>query len=139
MWLQRTIHLPSFARGFHLVTDLVLEQMPEIKKTKTGLLTLLLQHTSASLSLNENADPTVRLDMETIFNKLIPEDMPFYQHTFEGPDDLPAHLKSALIGVNLVIPIKNGKLSLGTWQGIVLGEHRNHAGSRVISALLQSE
>jgi len=136
MWLQKQIILPPFKRGFHLITSLIEEQLPELTKVNAGLLNVLLQHTSASLSLNENADPTVRLDLETVFNKLIPEAQPNYQHIFEGDDDLPAHIKSALLGVSLQIPINNGVLMLGTWQGIVLGEHRNNGGSRKIMATL---
>jgi secondary thiamine-phosphate synthase enzyme len=106
---------------------------------KVGQLTLLLQHTSASLSLNENADPTVRVDLEEVYNRLVPENQSYYKHVFEGADDLPAHIKSSLLGVNLVIPISDGKLELGLWQGIVLGEHRNNGGNRKITALLSGD
>ncbi len=119
-----------------MVTDEILYQLPEVKSVNSGLLVLTLQHTSASLSLNENADPTVRSDLESIFNRLVPENQPDYHHTFEGPDDLPAHVKSAILGVNLSISVQLCSLVLGTWQGIFLGEHRNNAGSRKISATL---
>lgn len=121
------------------MTDEIVHQLPSLNQIKTGQLSLLLQHTSASLSLNENADPTVRTDLETVFNKLVPENHPDYQHTFEGPDDLPAHIKSALLGVQLTLPVSNGQLALGTWQGIVLGEHRNRGGSRRIVATLMGD
>jgi secondary thiamine-phosphate synthase enzyme len=136
MWLHRHILLPSYKRGFHLVTEEIIRQLPEMSELQVGQLTLLLKHTSASLSLNENADPTVRSDLEEVYNRLVPENQSFYKHVFEGPDDLPAHIKSSLLGVNLNIPIIDGKLELGLWQGIVLGEHRDSGGSRQISALL---
>jgi secondary thiamine-phosphate synthase enzyme len=139
MWQQQTIHLSAKKRGFHLITDEIEQQLPQIRNYSVGLLHIILQHTSASLSLNENADPTVRLDMESHFNRYVPENAPYYQHTYEGSDDMPAHIKSALIGVNLTIPIQNGRLQLGTWQGIYLGEHRNHAGKRCVFATLQGE
>ena len=138
MFRNRLITLTPKRRGFHLVTDEIVNQLPEIEQISEGLLTLLLQHTSASLSLNENADPTVRQDLETAFNNMVPESQMAFKHIDEGPDDMPAHVKSALLGVQLMIPISAGRLQLGMWQGIVLGEHRNHGGSRSISALLQS-
>lgn len=122
-----------------MITDEIVHQLPQLDQIKTGQLFLLLQHTSASLSLNENADPTVRIDLETVFNRLVPENHPDYQHTLEGPDDLPAHVKSALLGVQLTLPVRNGQLVLGTWQGIVLGEHRTHAGPRCVVATLTGE
>ncbi|SIQ67418.1 secondary thiamine-phosphate synthase enzyme YjbQ [Marinobacterium stanieri] len=139
MWHQHTIQLRARQRGFHLVTDEIEQALPELRKVKTGLLHLLLQHTSASLTLNENADPTVRSDFEAFFNRAVPENEPYYQHTYEGPDDLPAHFKSSILGVSLMLPITNGRLNLGTWQGIYLGEHRDHGGSRRILATLQGE
>lgn len=131
---QDNIILSPKSRGFHLVTDEILAQLPQLKKVKVGLLHLLLQHTSASLSLNENADPSVRHDLEAFFNRTVRENESYYQHTLEGPDDLPAHIKSAIIGVSLSLPIQHGQLALGTWQGIILGEHRDHAASRSLIA-----
>lgn len=139
MWHQQSIQLRARSRGFHLVTDEIEQALPEMRKVKTGLLHLLLQHTSASLTLNENADPTVRSDFEAFFNRAVPENEPYYQHTYEGPDDLPAHFKSSILGVSLMLPVTNGRLNLGTWQGIYLGEHRDHGGSRRILATLQGE
>jgi secondary thiamine-phosphate synthase enzyme len=139
MWHQTTISLKARPRGFHLVTDEIEQALPELRRVSTGLLHLLLQHTSASLTLNENADPTVRADFEAFFNRNVPENEPYYQHTYEGPDDLPAHFKSSILGVSLMLPIANGQLALGTWQGIYLGEHRNHAGRRTLIATLQGE
>ncbi len=139
MWYQTTIRLQSRPRGFHLITDEIEQALPELRQVSTGLLHLLLQHTSASLSLNENADPTVRSDFETFFNRSVPENASGYQHTYEGPDDLPAHFKSSLLGVSLMLPVTGGRINLGTWQGIYLGEHRNHGGRRRIIATLQGE
>ena len=135
--LQRRIQLSAKPRGFHLVTDEIIRALPELENIETGLLHLLLQHTSASLSLNENADPTVRADLEAQLNALAPENVPYYQHTLEGSDDMPAHIKSALLGVTLTLPVTQGRLNLGNWQGIYLGEHRNHGGSRTVIATLQ--
>jgi secondary thiamine-phosphate synthase enzyme len=139
MWLYREIAVPAHKRGFHLVTNTIVKQLPEIKTIETGLLTLLLKHTSASLSINENADPTVRVDLEEVYNRLVPENESFYKHVFEGEDDLPAHIKSSLLGVNLILPISSGQLALGQWQGIVLGEHRNEGGPRRISATISGQ
>lgn len=139
MWFQKSIHLGAQKRGFHLITDEIEQQLPQIQGISVGLLHLFIQHTSASLTLNENADPTVRLDMEQHFNKFVPENAPYYQHTYEGSDDMPAHIKSSLLGANITIPITNGRLALGTWQGIYLGEHRNHGGRRTVIATLQGE
>ncbi|MGB2129940.1 MAG: secondary thiamine-phosphate synthase enzyme YjbQ [Marinobacterium sp.] len=139
MWHQQIITLRARPRGFHLVTDEIEQALPELRRVQTGLLHLLLQHTSASLTLNENADPTVRADFEAFFSRAVPENEPYYQHTFEGPDDLPAHFKSSLLGVSLTLPVSGGQLALGTWQGIYLGEHRNQGGSRRIIATLQGE
>lgn len=137
MWLQKQIQLSAKSRGFHLITDEVMQQFPEIETVKVGLAHFLLQHTSASLSINENADSSVRRDMESHFNQLAPEDAPYYEHTCEGADDMPAHIKSGLLGTELTIPIAEGHLLLGTWQGLYLGEHRNHAGSRTLVVTLQ--
>ncbi len=139
MWLQKTIHLRARPRGFHLVTDEVMETLSELGSIETGLLHLFLQHTSASLSINENADSSVRRDMESHFNQLAPENASHYEHTCEGPDDMPAHIKSGLLGCELTIPVSHGRLRLGTWQGIYLGEHRNSAGSRTLIATLSGE
>ncbi|CAM4461534.1 secondary thiamine-phosphate synthase enzyme YjbQ [Vibrio agarivorans] len=139
MWSQKTIHMPSFSRGFHLITDEIEQQLPQISQLDVGILHLFIQHTSASLTLNENADPTVRSDMEQHFNHHVPERAPYYRHTYEGDDDMPAHIKSSLLGASVSIPITRGRLALGTWQGIYLGEHRDHAGGRTIIATVQGE
>lgn len=135
-WTQRTITLPAQSRGFHLVTRHIVAAMPEVAEVDAGLLHLFIQHTSASLTINENADPDVRVDLEAAVNHIAPEDFP-YQHTCEGPDDMPAHVKASLLGAGLTIPVGGGRLLLGTWQGIYLCEHRNHAGSRKVVATLQ--
>lgn len=139
MWFQKQLSLPARPRGFHLVTEDIIQQIPEIEELNVGLLNLFIQHTSASLTLNENADPTVRVDFESHFNKMIPENAPYYRHTLEGSDDMPAHLKSSVLGASLVIPITNGRLALGTWQGIYLCEHRNQGGSRQLVATIQGD
>ena len=136
MWLQKIIHLRARPRGFHLVSDEVIDSLPELASIEAGLVHLFLQHTSASLSINENADSSVRRDMESHFNQLAPENAPHYEHTYEGPDDMPAHIKSGLLGCEITIPVTQGRLRLGTWQGIYLGEHRNSAGSRSLIATL---
>ena len=127
---QTTFRLPSFNRGFHLITDLVLEQIPEIKEIEMGMLQVFIKHTSASLTINENADPTVREDFESHLNHMVPENAAYYIHTYEGSDDMPAHIKASLMGASVQIPITNGKLNVGIWQGIYLCEHRNKGGSR---------
>ncbi|NVK64142.1 MAG: YjbQ family protein [Flavobacteriales bacterium] len=129
MVTQKTLSLPPFPRGFHLITDLI---KANLDLPKTGVLHVFIQHTSAGLTINENADPTVREDLESSFNHIIREDEPFYQHTFEGSDDMPAHIKSSVVGSSLSIPITDGELNLGTWQGIYLCEFRNEGGSRNI-------
>lgn len=131
-WYQKEISLKSRGRGFHLVTDEIISQLPEIKKIKTGLMHIHIKHTSASITINENYDLDVRSDMEKYFNKIVKENEPWYEHNAEGSDDMPAHIKSTLIGSSLTIPITAGKLNLGTWQGIYLCEHRNHAGDRSV-------
>lgn len=133
MWVQQPIILSPKSRGYHLITDEVLSQLEGLKQINTGLLHLFIQHTSASLTLNENADPTVRQDMETHINKMVPENMAYYLHSYEGADDMPAHIKASLLGNNLTIPIVNGALGLGVWQGIILGEHRVRATNRRIN------
>jgi secondary thiamine-phosphate synthase enzyme len=137
MWASQTIRLRPRDNGFHLVTTEITEAVPEIQACSIGLLHLLLQHTSASLTLNENADPDVRGDLQRHFEQLAPRDAPYYRHSLEGPDDMPAHIKSVLIGCELTVPIRNGRLALGTWQGIYLCEHRDQAGSRTVLATLQ--
>ena len=133
---QKEIQLQLYKRGFHLITDIVLNEFPEIKTINKGFLKVFIKHTSASLTINEDADPTVRVDFESHFNKMIPENAPYYIHTYEGSDDMPAHLKASLLGSSVEVPITKGKLNLGTWQGIYLCEHRNYGGSRklVLSA-----
>ncbi|MBE8578541.1 secondary thiamine-phosphate synthase enzyme YjbQ [Vibrio sp. OPT18] len=139
MWIQKTIHLNARKRGFHLITDEIEQQIHDINSLSVGLLHLFIQHTSASLTLNENADPTVRTDMESHFNKFVPERAPYYRHTYEGDDDMPAHIKASTLGTSVTIPISNGRLALGIWQGIYLGEHRDCGGSRTVIATIQGE
>jgi secondary thiamine-phosphate synthase enzyme len=130
--IQKTINLKPYPRGFHLITEEVLKQIPEIEKLQKGNLHLFIQHTSAGISINENADRSVRKDFETFVNDLIPEDYPHFIHTYEGPDDMPAHIKSSLLGNQLNIPITNGKANMGIWQGIYLCEFRDNGGSRTL-------
>ncbi len=137
-WLQRTIQLRERRRGFHLITDEVVEAVPELREFDVGLLHLFIQHTSASITINENADRDVPADLESSLNAIAPEGFA-YQHTVEGPDDMPAHVKSVLIGSSVSVPIQQGKLALGTWQGIFLCEHRNRGGQRRLVATLQGE
>ncbi|WP_439509353.1 secondary thiamine-phosphate synthase enzyme YjbQ [Marinimicrobium koreense] len=139
MWQQTEFRLPPKSRGFHLVTHEVLRALPPLDHLRCGLLHLFIQHTSASLTINENADPTVRGDLERHFNQFVPERAPYYEHDYEGDDDMPAHIKCTTIGASLTIPITDGRLNLGTWQGIYLCEHRNHAGSRTLVATVQGE
>lgn len=139
MWLQRVIGLRRRSRGFHLVTEELLDQLPELAGYRVGLLHLWLQHTSASLTVNENADPAVRRDFERFFNRLVPQGESGYEHDDEGPDDLPAHFKGSLLGFQLQLPIQDGRLALGTWQGIYLGEHRDQGGARRVVATLHGE
>jgi secondary thiamine-phosphate synthase enzyme len=138
-WHQASIQLRRRSRGFHLVTEEILAAVPELRHVRLGFLQLFLQHTSASLSINENADPDVRADLERWANQAIAERAPYFEHTTEGPDDMPAHVKSGLFGVSVLIPVAEGKLQLGTWQGITLGEHRDQAGSRTVVATLWGE
>jgi secondary thiamine-phosphate synthase enzyme len=139
VWLQREITLEGRPRGFHLVTHEVLDALPELRELRIGLAHLLLQHTSASLTLNENASPDVRRDFESWFDHAVPEDAPFWTHTLEGPDDMPAHTKASLLGPSLSLPIRDGRLALGTWQGIYLCEHRDRGGARTLLATVQGE
>lgn len=134
---QVEIELPEFKRGFHLITRLLLERFSKLPQT--GLMNIFIKHTSAGLTINENADPTVRLDFEKVFNKLVPENQSYYEHTLEGSDDLPAHIKSTLAGPSLTIPITNGRLNMGTWQGIYLCEFRNYCGPRRIVITVTGE
>jgi secondary thiamine-phosphate synthase enzyme len=138
-WLQKEITLAPKRRGFHLVTAEIAQHLPELRDFAVGLAHVFIQHTSASLTLNENADPTVRQDFESHFNKMVPENAPYYRHTDEGPDDMPAHIKAALLGPSVTIPIKNGRFHLGTWQGIYLCEHRDRAHGRRLVITLHGE
>ena len=139
MWIQKTISLSPYSRGFHLITDRIVENIPEMSQIKTGLLHLFIKHTSASLTINEDADSTVRTDFESHFNQLVPENQSYYQHTSEGSDDMPAHLKASILGSSVSVPIAKGKLAFGTWQGIYLCEHRNHGGNRTLVVTIQGE
>jgi secondary thiamine-phosphate synthase enzyme len=139
MWIQRAIQVPAQPRGFHLITREVEEALPELGEIEVGLLHLLMQHTSASLALNENASPEVRQDFESWFDRAVPEGASYWTHTLEGDDDMPAHIKAALLGPSLTLPISSGGLALGTWQGIYLCEHRDHAGPRSLAATAWGE
>jgi secondary thiamine-phosphate synthase enzyme len=139
MWIQRELRLPPVSRGFHLVTSEVVGALPELGELKVGLLHLLIRHTSASLALQENADPSVRRDFETWFNQAVPEDAGYWTHTLEGSDDMPAHIKASLLGPSLTLPVSGGRLALGTWQGIYLCEHRDSGGPRSLVATLWGE
>lgn len=139
IWIQRQIRLAALPRGFHLVTAEVLEALPQLGDLSVGLLHLLVQHTSASLALNENASPEVRRDFESWFDRAVPEGAPYWTHTLEGDDDMPAHVKAALLGSSLTLPVRDGGLALGTWQGIYLCEHRDHAGPRSLIATAWGE
>jgi secondary thiamine-phosphate synthase enzyme len=137
-WAQRQITLPAFKRGFHLVTRQIVEGLPELEHVEAGQQHVFILHTSASLTINENADPDVLVDLEMALNRLAPEDLP-YVHTVEGPDDMPAHVKATLAGSSLTIPVRDGRLVLGTWQGIYLCEYRNHAGPRKLMLTLHGQ
>ena len=137
MWIQKKINIYSKSRGFHVITDDVLKDIPELRNFRIGILHLFIKHTSASLTINEHADPTVRTDFESHFNILVPENQTYYKHTIEGSDDMPAHLKSSLLGSSVSIPIQDGKLNLGTWQGVYLCEHRNHGSNRKLIVTIQ--
>lgn len=139
MWVQKTITLKQRARGFHLVHDELVAQLDELAQFQIGLVNILIQHTSASITINENADPTVRDDFERYFSRVAPENEPYYTHTLEGSDDMPAHLKSSLLGSTLTIPITNGRLNLGMWQGIYLCEHRNYGGPRSLIVTIHGQ
>ncbi len=139
MWSQQILEITAKSRGFHLITDEVQSQLSKIMTIKIGLLHLFIQHTSASITVNENADPTVRQDLESHFNQFVPENAPYYRHDYEGADDMPAHIKSSIIGSSISLPITDGQLNLGIWQGIYLCEHRNRAGARKLVATIQGE
>lgn len=138
MWFQKEVRLPAMRRGFYLVTDEVLSQVPELREVSVGLMHVFILHTSASISINENADSDVPRDLELAFNEIAREDFA-YRHTLEGPDDMPAHVKHAMIGTSISVPIRNGRLALGTWQGLYLCEHRNRAGSRQLVVTIHGE
>jgi len=139
MWKQTNIRLQAKSRGFHLISREIIQQLPELTEFSIGLAHIFIQHTSASLSINENADPDVRSDMEAHFNHFVPQNQPYYDHILEGADDMPAHIKASTLGSSISIPICNGHFALGTWQGIYLGEHRDHGGSRQIVVTLNGE
>ena len=138
-WQQTEIRLEARRRGFHLVTREVVGALPDLRRVRVGFLQLFLQHTSASLTINENADPDVRADLERWLDRSVPEDAPYFEHTAEGPDDMPAHVKASLLGCAVMIPVRQGQLALGTWQGIYLGEHRADGGRRSIVATVWGE
>ncbi|MFN6944700.1 MAG: secondary thiamine-phosphate synthase enzyme YjbQ [Cytophagaceae bacterium] len=137
--IQKTIHLSPFSRGFHLITHKIMEEIPELKMIKIGTAQLFIHHTSAGLTINENADPTVRGDFERHFNQMVPENAPYYKHTLEGSDDMPAHIKASLLGSSVSVPVTNGRFNLGTWQGIYLCEHRDRGGSRTLTITIIGE
>jgi secondary thiamine-phosphate synthase enzyme len=139
MTLQKEITLKPRSRGFHIITNEILNQLPELSNIKVGIANIFVKHTSASLTINENVSSDVLRDLENHFNKFVPEDAPYYEHIYEGSDDMPAHIKSSTLGQSLSIPITNGKLNLGTWQGIYLGEHRNYGGARKIVVTIIGE
>ena len=139
MWIQKDISLPKYSRGFHIITEEVIQSVQEIDNLSVGILHVFIKHTSASLAINEGADPAVRIDFETFFSKIVPENSSDFIHNDEGPDDMPAHIKSALLGSSLSIPIKDGKVELGTWQDIYICEHRNSPRSRKLTLTLQGE
>lgn len=138
-WIQRSLTLDPKPRGFHLVTEQVLDALPEIGEVQAGLLHVFIQHTSASLTINESASPAVQGDMERHFNEMVPEDQPYYEHTLEGSDDMPAHIKASMLDTSLSVPVQEGRLAFGTWQGIYLNEHRNNGGPRSLLLTLYGE
>ena len=139
MWIQKNITIEKKQKGFHLITDQLISQVPEINKIHIGLQHVFILHTSASITLNENMDGSVRNDFESFFNRLVPENQNYFTHIYEGSDDMPAHLKSSILGSSIIIPISNGNLKLGTWQGIYLCEHRNKPHTRTIVATINGE
>ena len=139
MWIQKDITLPQYSRGFHIITDEIIGPISELKELSVGIIHIFIKHTSASLAINEGADPAVRIDFETFFNKSVPENSPVFIHNDEGPDDMPAHIKSAILGSSLSIPIRNGKADMGTWQDVYLCEHRNNPTRRKLTITVQGE
>ncbi|HKL20130.1 MAG TPA: secondary thiamine-phosphate synthase enzyme YjbQ [Halalkalibaculum sp.] len=139
MWKQKEITLSPRPRGYHIITDEVVSEVPEISEINAGMAHIFIKHTSASITINENADPSVRRDFKSHFKRMVPEDTSLYEHTLEGPDDMTSHIKSSILGHSITIPITNGKLNLGTWQGIYLCEHRNNGGSRKLVVTLNGE
>jgi secondary thiamine-phosphate synthase enzyme len=139
LWIQKTIELSPKKRGFHLITDEIERHLPELRDVSVGLAHFFIQHTSASLSVNENADPDVRADMESHFNKFVPENAPYYRHITEGDDDMPSHIKASVLGSGVTIPISSGRLNFGVWQGLYLGEHRDHGGPRRVVVTVMGE
>lgn len=139
MWIQKEVNISPKKRGFHLITDEIVRQLPELSQVSVGLAHIFIQHTSASLTINENADPTVREDFESFFNRAVPEDEPYYKHIYEGSDDLPSHVKASLLGSSVLVPVSNGSFNMGGWQGIYLCEHRNHGGSRSLVVTIHGE
>lgn len=139
MWYQKEITLSPKSRGFHLITNEITSKIEKLSEIKTGIAHVFIKHTSAGLTINENADPSVRRDFETHFNRMVPEDISMFEHTLEGPDDMTSHLKSSILGHSITIPISNGRLNLGTWQGIYLCEHRNRGGARKLVVTLYGE
>ena len=139
MYYQTEITLKSRPRGFHIITREIESAIPELSKIKIGIANIFIKHTSASLTINENVSPEVKTDMQNYFNKLVPDNLPYFEHTLEGPDDMSAHIKSSMLGYSLTIPITNGRLNLGTWQGIYLCEHRNHGGARRLVVTVMGE
>jgi len=139
MWHQKEITLSPRPRGYHIITDEILSEVPEISEINAGMAHIFIKHTSASITINENADPSVRRDFKSHFKRMVPEDTSLYEHTLEGPDDMTSHIKSSILGHSITIPITNGKLNLGTWQGIYLCEHRNNGGSRKLVVTLNGE
>ena len=139
MWIQKDITLPQYSRGFHIITDEIIGPISELKELSVGIIHIFIKHTSASLAINEGADPAVRIDFETFFNKFVPENSPDFIHNDEGPDDMPAHIKSAILGSSLSIPIRNGKADMGNWQDVYLCEHRNNPTRRKLTITVQGE
>ena len=139
IWIQKEIILPAHSRGFHIITPLIENKIEELQNIRMGVAHIFIKHTSASLTINEDADPTVRVDFESHMNIMVPENATYYKHTMEGPDDMPAHLKSSILGSSIMIPITNGEFNLGTWQGIYLCEHRNQGGPRKIVITISGE
>ena len=139
MYYQTEITLKPRSRGFHIITREIESAIPELSKIQIGIANIFIKHTSASLTINENVSPEVKTDMQNYFNKLVPDDLPYFEHTLEGPDDMSAHIKSSMLGYSLTVPITNGRLNLGTWQGIYLCEHRNHGGARRLVVTFMGE